>query len=129
MNRLETLIDEYHGEIDFEEKPMVIDGLYSGGVCWYKEENPYFKKLCVVCEEVAHHLYSVGDILNQKDTSNAKQERVARSWAYKRLAPVERIKEALNAGNVEAWQIAEYLELDVAFIAEAVEYYKSKELL
>ena len=129
MNRLETLIDEYDGSIEFGECDLPVDGLYFDGTCLVKKENRYFKKLCVACEEVGHHVYTVGNILDQRKVSNVKQERVARAFAYNRLAPIERIKEAIAAGCIENWQITEYLELDDDFVADAIEYYRSKELL
>ena len=37
-----------------------------------------------LAEELGHHYTTVGDILDQTNVSNRKQERLARVWAYNR---------------------------------------------
>lgn len=64
-----------------------------------------------------------GDILDQTDTENRKQELIARKWAYEKLIPVEAIQTAIDNGYTEIWNIAEFLEVDKAFLKDALQYY------
>lgn len=65
----------------------------------------------------------VGNILDQDDTSNRKQELTARKWAYEKVLPREAIETAFETGHTELWDIAEYLDIDEAFLREALKYY------
>lgn len=84
------------------------------------------EKLCILAEELGHYYTTVGDILDQSDIRNVKQERVARAWAYNKLIPFEAIKQAHCAGYVELYDMAEYLDVNEAFLRESLDYYRQK---
>ena len=122
MTKYEELIGEYEHLI-IEERPMVNDGLYADGCVWIKKDMPTNRKACVLAEEVGHYETSSGDILDQTDTGNRKQELTARKWAYNKVVPEEKISEAISAGYTEVWEIADHLDVDEKFLIEALKYY------
>ena len=116
------MIGEYENLI-IEERPMINDGLYADGCVWINQDMPTNKKTCVLAEEVGHYETSSGDILDQTDTGNRKQELTARKWAYNKVVPEEKISEAISAGYTEVWEIADHLDVDEKFLIEALKYY------
>ena len=81
------------------------------------------KKYCILAEEIGHYETSVGDILDQGDANNRRQENVARTWAYKKILPLENILFAAQDGHKELWDMAEYLDVDEEFLRDALKYY------
>ena len=75
------------------------------------------KKLAILTEEIGHHKTSVGNILDQDDTNNRKQELTARKWTYEKVLPRAAIETALETGHTELWDIAE------AFLRDALKHY------
>lgn len=122
MTKYEELIGEYEHLI-IEERPMVNDGLYADGCVWINQDMPTNRKACVLAEEVGHYETSSGNILDQTDTGNRKQELTARKWAYNKVVPEEKISEAISAGYTEVWEIADHLDVDEKFLIEALKYY------
>ena len=122
MTKYEELIGEYEHLI-IEERPMVNDGLYADGCVWINQDMPTNRKACVLAEEVGHYETSSGNILDQTDTGNRKQELTARKWAYNKVVPEEKISEAISAGYTEVWEIADHLDVDEQFLIEALKYY------
>ena len=122
MTKYEELIGEYEHLI-IEERPMVNDGLYADGCVWINQDMPTNRKACVLAEEVGHYETSSGNILDQTNTGNRKQELTARKWAYNKVVPEEKISEAISAGYTEVWEIADHLDVDEQFLREALKYY------
>lgn len=122
MNKYEQLQAEYD-KLYIEEHPMKSSGLYADGCVWINSNLNTNQKTCVLAEELGHYETTSGDILNQNDVSNRKQEYVARKWAYQKLIPVEAIQTALNQGHTELWSMAEFLEVDETFLKAALEFY------
>lgn len=127
--KYEILLEEAFKEgLIVKEKPLKYnDGRIKGNkVAIRKNIETNTKKACVLAEELGHHFTTVGDILNQDEVSNRKQERVARGWAYNKLVPLEDIKHAYRSGYIELYEMAEYLEVDESFLKESLEYYQQK---
>ena len=122
MTKYEELIGEYEHLI-IEERPMVNDGLYADGCVWINQNMSTNRKACVLAEEVGHYETSSGDILDQTNTGNRKQELIARKWAYHKVVPEEKISEAISSGYNEVWEIADYLDVDEQFLRDALIYY------
>lgn len=122
MNKYEKLLSEYE-HLTIEERPMKSDGLYADGYIWINKTLCTARKTCILAEEIGHYETSFGDILNQNDINNRKQEFAARRWAFKRLVPEENIRFAIADGHTEIWDMAEYLDVDEAFLREALKYY------
>jgi Domain of unknown function (DUF955). len=119
---------EQHG-IDIYEKPLMrrIKGLYADGVVWINRRIPTTKeKACILAEELGHYHTSAGDILDQSDIRNRKQEKVAREWAYERLVPLDKIIEAHHARVSSRHDFAEFLGVTEPFLQAAIERYREK---
>ena len=86
MNKFEKLEDvAYQDDVDvlnYRFESNNIKGLYCDGVIAIREDMTIPEKTCALAEELGHHYTTYGNILNQSDTSNRKQELRARAWAY-----------------------------------------------
>ena len=102
---------------------MVNDGLYADGCIWINESLPTCKKYSTLAEEIGHHETTAGNILNQDDISNRKQELTARKRAYEKILPVKDIEVALKDGYRQIWELAEHLDVDEDFMREALKFY------
>ena len=84
------------------------------------------EKKCVLAEELGHYYTTHGDILDQTNIKNIKQENLARAWSYKNLIPIYSFVEAYQAGTRNRYEMAEFLEVTEEYLNEALQYYKSK---
>lgn len=84
------------------------------------------EKLCILAEELGHHYTSYGNILDQKDIRNIKQEKKARNWGYERLVGIIDLISAYKKGARGRHEIAEYLNVTEEFLEKAIEHYKEK---
>lgn len=87
---------------------------------------PNVQKKCVLTEELGHYCTTTGNILDQQDAMNRKQERRARIWAYDKLISLFGIVKSYNAGCRISYEIAEYLDITEEFLNEAICTYRSK---
>lgn len=110
---------------DFDLGDGDFDGLYvDGNIALSDKMETSVRRACVLAEELGHHYMTVGDILDQNDIGNRKQERKARAWAYEKMIPLSSIKRAIEKGYYETWEIAEYLDVDEKFLREAIKHYE-----
>ena len=84
------------------------------------------EKACVLAEELGHHHTTFGDILDQSDTMNRKQERQARLWAYNKMIGLTGIIKAYKNHCSNSHEMAECLGVTEEFLAEALECYRQK---
>ena len=84
------------------------------------------EKTCVLAEELGHYYTSTGNILDQTDISNRKQERHARLWAYDKLIGLSGIIRGFEAGCQTRYELAEYLGVTEDFLQEAIDCYTEK---
>lgn len=110
----------------FECKLIKAKGLSTKGWIAIDSTLSTNEKRCLLAEEYCHILYNIGDITDQKDTSNRKQELYAKRRSYEMLAPMKKIKQSCKKGNTHLHEIAEDLEIAESFLIEAIEYYKIK---
>lgn len=54
-----------------------------------------------------------------------KHEYKANKWAIEQYVPFEELQAAIRQGNTERWQLAEYFDIQDAFIEKALDYYFS----
>ncbi|GAA0230323.1 ImmA/IrrE family metallo-endopeptidase [Metaclostridioides mangenotii] len=84
------------------------------------------EKSCTLAEELAHHHTSYGDILDLDDIESSKQEYRARLYSYNKLVSLKGLVDAHKANCRNIYEMAEYLNVTVEFLSEALECYKSK---
>lgn len=107
--------------------PMRNKGLYSDGVIWINKGIPTTaEKYSILAEELGHYHTSSGNILDQRDMRNRKQELRARQWAYERLVPLSSIVQAHKAKVRGRFEIAEYLGVTEEFLQASIDRYRDK---
>jgi len=119
---------EQQGIYTYEKlMPHKLKGLYKDSViCINKRIHTSIEKACILSEELGHYHTSTGNILNQKDIRNCKQEYRARSWGYEYLIPLSRIVEAGQAGIEGRHCIAEWLGVTEEFLQQTIDHYQRK---
>lgn len=84
------------------------------------------RKADILSEEISHHLLTVGNILDQTNNSNRKQEHRARMLSYEMRVPLIEIVYALQVGCSNIYEMAEYLGVSEQMLTEALNAYQSK---
>ena len=84
------------------------------------------EKACVLAEELGHHETTAGNIIDQSDTANRKQEYKARLWSYNHLSGLCDIIRAYQHGCHSLYDMADRLDVTEEFLTEALQCYKSK---
>jgi hypothetical protein len=84
------------------------------------------EKACILAEEIGHYYTGYGDIINQMEISNRKQEYKGRLWAYDKQIGLIGIVNAFNAGCQSLYDMAEYLDITEEFLKEALSCYTGK---
>ena len=129
MNNYEKLQDKAYMEgLTVREKPLrANDGLIKGDrIAIRKDITTNTEKSCVLAEELGHHYTTTGNIIDQSDNKNRKQELKARAWAYNEMIGLNGIIKAYEAGCRSRSEAAECLSVTEAFLQEAMEYYRIK---
>lgn len=130
MNLYEHLQEEACKEgvnvVDYPFDSSRIRGLYCDGTVAIRQNMTTTEKSCVLAEELGHHHMTVGNILEQTDVANRKQERAARLWAYNKCIGLSGIIAGYRANCHSRHELADYLDVSEEFLAEALECYCEK---
>lgn len=131
MTNLEMLEDTADREgvpidtVRFESER--IKGLYcDGNIALSADLETSADRSAILAEELGHHYTSSGNILDQSDSGNRKQELRAHVWAYNRLIGLQGLISAYRHGCSNRFETAEFLNVSENFLQEAVDYYHSK---
>ncbi len=130
MNSYEVLLDEICSNINVVEAELFnatgLLGVYKEGkgIIIDKNMETDLKKTTLM-EEYMHSKYTVGNILDQSSIENRKQELLARKYAYIELVPLDALIEAYSLGLTQYYEVADFLEVDIEFLWDATNYYKS----
>lgn len=103
-----------------------LKGLYVNGRIAINVKMSDIEKACVLAEELGHHYTTYGNILDQSDTSNRKQELRARAWAYNKQIGLLGLIRAYEHGCRNRFEIAEYLEVTEEVLEECLVFYRNK---
>ncbi len=123
----DLLLEGDENQLIIKEKPLRSGkGRIQGNKIAIQSGLSYTEKGCVLAEELGHHYTTVGNILDQSEAANRKQEQQARTWAYQRLIGLEGIVKAYQAGCQNAHEMAEFLEVTEEFLADALERFRGK---
>ncbi len=127
MNYNELLIEADSNNLVTKEKPLkAYNGRIRDRKILIRKDMLEIQKGCVLAEELGHYHTTVGDILDQNNTENRKQERRARIWAYNKLVGLSGIVSAYRAGCRNTHEMAEHLEVTEDFLLEALDCYRQK---
>ena len=103
------------------------NGLINGDVIGINKNIKTFKeRACVLAEELGHYYKTVGNILDQSNEENRKQEQKARLWAYNKLIGLNGIISAYQNGCQNLHETAEFLDVDEEFLMNALILYQGK---
>lgn len=123
----ELLIEaDKHGIIVKEANLKTRDGHCKGNKIAIHKSLSNYKKACVLAEELGHYFYTVGDIRNQENINNRKQEMIARRWGYNKKIGLIGLIRAFEHGCKNRYEIADFLNVTLEYLNEAIEYYTSK---
>ena len=103
------------------------DGLLRGKrIAIRKDIETQAEKSCVLAEEIGHHCTSSGNILDQTDVMNQKQEYRARLYGYNLKIGLTGLIRAYEAGCRNLYEMAEFLDATEEYMKEAIQCYSSK---
>lgn len=125
----ELLIEAEKNGLKIKEKPLKhnLKGLYNNGrIILDKKLSNNQERKCILAEEIGHHYTTYGNIIDENDISNKKQELFARKWAYKKLVGILDIINAFKIGVRNRYELAEYLNITEGFLQSALNYYEIK---
>lgn len=109
-------------EVDLEAN----DGFYCDGYIFINKSLNDKEKYCVLAEELGHYETTYGNILDQNNINNVKQELKARRWGYKHIVTLEGIIEAFENNCLNEYEMAEYLGVTDEYFKECIEDYKKQ---
>ena len=129
MNNYEALLDIAcaNGLIVKEKDLQSSDGRIKGNrIAIRRTIRTTAQKACVLAEEMGHFETTVGNIIDQSDSWNRKQERQSRLRGYNKCIGLLGLIRAYEHGCSNQHEIAEYLEITEEFLCEAVKCYRDK---
>lgn len=104
-----------------------IKGLYcNGNIAINDNIETSAERMCILAEELGHHYTSFGTIIDMQDTSNRKQEHLARYWAYSKLITFDALIDAFDKGCRNLYEYAEHIGVTEQFLVDAMEQFKLK---
>lgn len=103
------------------------DGLISGRrIAIRRNIETQAGKSCVLAEEIGHHCTSSGDILDQTDIMNRKQEYRARLYGYNLKIGLTGLIRAYEEGCQNLYEMAECLDVTEEYLRNVINCYHAK---
>lgn len=103
------------------------DGLISGRrIAIRRNIETQAGKSCVLAEEIGHHCTSSGDILDQNDIMNRKQEYRARLYGYNLKIGLTGLIRGYEEGCQNLYEMAECLDVTEEYLQAAIDCYHAK---
>ncbi len=103
-----------------------IKGLFQDDIIWLDKTLSDIEKRCILAEEIGHYETTTGNILDQNDIRNRKQELRARQWAYERILPLSTLVQAHCARVKGRHDIADFLNVTEEFLQASINRYQEK---
>ena len=130
MSNYENLISIAHNNgIKVVESDLGVDKAFGkciGNLIIINNRVNEYERFCVLAEELGHFNLTVGDITNQSNFNNIKQELIARRWSYEKLISPEDIINAILSGIDNIYDLSESLNVTEDFLIQSIEHYKKK---
>ena len=129
MNDFEMLLDEVSSEVPVIEAPILAkgyEGLYKDNYIFLEKSLTSTRKRERLMEEYGHHKTSVGTIINYDTPESRKQEARARRVSLEALVPLDKLIECSFAGLHTNFECAEYLDVSVDTLTDAIQHYSAK---
>lgn len=83
----------------------------------------------ILAEELGHYYCNALYYLNDTSTQKTKCEYRAKKWAYSALVPIQTLRQKLSDGINNIYDLAEYFNLEPAYMAECLNFYKEINLI
>lgn len=115
-----------NGLIVKEKYLLANTGRIKGNRIAIHQDMTQVEKSCILAEELGHHYTTAGNIMDQADDGNRKQELRARLWAYNAKIGLQGIIDAYKARRTSPEEMAEFLDVTPEFLQDALECYRSK---
>ena len=109
-----------------KEKALYGGRIYKNRVAINRSLPTQIEKSCVLAEELGHHYTTSGDILDQKDIMNRKQEYRARLYGYNLKIGLTGLIRAYEEGCQNFYEMAECLDVTEEYLRNALQCYRSK---
>ena len=129
LNTYEELLQQaYDMGFDVREKPIVgFSGLtYKNRIAIRKSLPTTKEKASILAEEIAHGLTTVGNILDQNNTCNRKQEQKARRIGHNLMIRQSDLVDAAKAGCRNSYEVSEFLDVTEEFLSEAIDDFRKQ---
>lgn len=128
MNYEQLLTVADQNDLTVKEHPLADhDGLLKGKrIAIRKDIETQAEKSCVLAEELGHHYTTAGNILDQTDVMNRKQEYRARLYGYNLKIGLAGLIRAYEARCRNLYEMAEFLDATEEYLTEAIQCYRSK---
>ena len=131
MDKYEYLANEASEDgvdiIDYDFESSNLKGLYQDNtIALSKQLRTINERKCILAEELGHHYTSSGNILDQNNTNNRKQEYKARTWAIRKLIHPDDLIRAFSKGCRDRYEISDYLDITEDFLDQSLEYFKTQ---
>lgn len=120
-----TISDSEHLIVKEKNIPGYGGRIYKNRIAINRSLPTQAEKSCVLAEELGHHYTTVGDIIDQSEVSNRKQEYRARLFGYNLKIGLIGIVHAYEAGCRSLYEMAEYLDATEEYLKEALDCYHS----
>lgn len=126
---IDKLIDEAIEKgltVEEEKLPGKLKGLLIADRIYLDNSLSKAKKIVALREEIEHHKYTVGNIIDIRNIRNKKQELLARWATYEKLLTFDMIIRAVESGVANVYEFSEFVDLPEDFIIEAINYYRQR---
>lgn len=127
MDRLYQLAREKNIEIDYYSMKKLTAFSVPNAIIInpQKIKTQRQTKECLA-HELGHHIknafYNISSTLETRE----RQEERATRWAVEELVPAEELKNALDEGYTEIWQLAEYFDVSENFMRNVIRVHTIK---
>lgn len=124
----DLLIEADNENLDVREKTLNgNDGrVYNRWIAIRRDLPTVKEKSCVLAEEMGHYYTNAGDIIDQSDARNRKQEYKARLWGYNKKVGLAGLVKAYERGCRSYEDVAEYLDVTEEYLDTVLSCYRSK---
>ena len=113
--------------IDFSLPGSRLKGLYCDGTIGLsKNLQTTAEKASILAEELGHYKTSAGNIIDQSNPANIKQEYRARAWGYDKSVGLRGIVNCYLAHCHSLYEMAECLNVTESYLIDVLAYYHGK---
>lgn len=127
MDSLTKLAEENNLTIVYESRmPKGESGLIYNDKIFLKSTLTDYEKREVLAEEIGHYKTTVGNIIDQSDPRNRKQELQARDYGCKLLINLDGLIACYKSGIDTPYEVADFFEVTEPYLWRAIDMYRRK---